>query len=118
MHWNALWIRTGRSGSVGKEKNNKTIVKPNIILCEGEDTTLFIIWYLEHLREREKGFEGFWAYDFGGNEELSIFLSDIKKYPGYDHATSITILHSYFSVTDDFVSMKMGEATKAGAFNF
>ena len=27
-------------------------------------------------------------------------------------------LHTYFSVTDDYVTMKLSEATEAGAFNF
>ena len=202
---------------MGREKNKKVISEPNIILCEGEDATLFIIWYLEYLRKREKGFEEFWAYDFGGNEELPTFLSDLKRYPGFDIVSSITIIrdsednyesavqsvksalansgfpvpsepnaiakdnkikmafslfpslssskrngtledlyienlkeddverlvndiqsflfalkskgrhfkwfhkakiHTYFSVTDEFVSKKIGQATEAGAFNF
>ena len=29
-----------------------------------------------------------------------------------------TKLHTYFSVTDEYVSLKIGEAAKAGAFNW
>lgn len=29
-----------------------------------------------------------------------------------------TLIHTYFSVTDDYVSLKIGEAAKAGAFNW
>jgi len=76
---------------VGKEKN-KTISSPHLILCEGEDTTLFIIYYLKHLRNRESGFEDFLALNFGGNEELPTFLSDLPNYPGYDIAESMTII--------------------------
>ena len=201
---------------MGKEKNKKTISRPHLILCEGEDTTLFIINFLEYLQKRENGFDDFLALNFGGNEELPTFLSDLPYYPGFDIAVSLTIirdseknyknaiksvksalaksgfpvpsqpniieqnndmkvaftlfpslstkdlsgsledllidnlnenganlllndiysflnelkskgrsfkwpqkskLHMYFSVTNDFVSMKIGEATEAGAFN-
>jgi len=202
---------------VGKEKNKKLINQPHVILCEGEDATLFIIWYLEYLQKIDERFEIFQAFNFGGNEELPTLLSDIKKYPGYDDAASMIIIrdaesnyksavqsvksalansglpvpsepneiaqgdkmkvafslfpslsnnerngtledlcienlkednikpllgdinsflldleskgrhftwphkakiHTYFSVTDDFVSKRIGEATKAGAINF
>ena len=77
---------------MGREKNKKIIIKPNLILCEGEDTTQFIIIYLEYLQKREKYFESFMAFDFGGNDELPVFLSDIQTYTGFDIAASITII--------------------------
>ena len=77
---------------MGKNKNKKTITQPNLILCEGEDATQFIIRYLEHLRKRDEEFEPFIAFDYGGNEELSTFLFEIKRYPGFDMVTSIIII--------------------------
>ena len=77
---------------MGKEKNRKLIDRPHLIMCEGEDATQFIIQYLEYLRKREHGFEGFLAFDFGGNEELPDFLSDIRLLPGFDIVESITIV--------------------------
>ena len=76
---------------MGKEKN-KVISRPHLILCEGEDTTQFAICYLEHLQKRDTIFESFVAVDFGGNEELSIFLSDLQQYPGFDIVESMIII--------------------------
>jgi len=202
---------------MGKEKNKKNINKSNLIMCEGEDTTQFIIKYLTYLQKSDVVFENFLALDFGGNEELPTFLLDLPNYPGFDIVKTIiivrdaecnhddavksvksaldksifpapsktgtieqngkiklaftlfpalstsnrsgalenlyienlneidaeavigdirsflcdlkakdrkfiwyhkTMLHTYFSVTNDFVSMKIGQATEAGAFNF
>ena len=202
---------------MGKEKNRKTIDKPNLILCEGEDATQFIIRYLLYLQKAERLFFDFLALDFGGNEELPTFLSDLLYYPGFDivktiiivrdaegnHGNAVksiqsalrksefpvpsetnkieknnnvkvafslfpslsatnlngtledlyiknlaeegvevvagdirsflenlktkgrkftwfhkTMLHTYFSITDDYVTKKIGQATEAGAFNF
>ncbi|MDR0294627.1 MAG: hypothetical protein LBH91_00305 [Prevotellaceae bacterium] len=78
---------------MGKDKNKKVIDKPHLILCEGEDTTQFMIRFLEYLRKRETGFESFMAFDFGGIKELPIFLSeDLPRKPGYDIAVSMTIV--------------------------
>jgi len=202
---------------MGKEKNKKTIDKTNLILCEGEDATQFLIRYISMLQKTETAFSDFLVLDFGGNDELSTFLFDLPSYPGYDIVKTIIIvrdaernhedavksvksaleksafpvplapnmveknekvrlafslfpslsttsrngtledlfienlaesgvevviseirsflddlqakgrkltwfhksmLHTYFSVTDGFVSKKIGQATEAGAFNF
>lgn len=77
---------------MGKGKNKKVIKKPHLLLCEGEDTVQFMIQYLEYLQKNEKDFEDFVAFDFGGNEELPTFLSDIRYYPGYEMVASMTII--------------------------
>ena len=77
---------------MGKEKNKKTIDKPNLILCEGEDATQFIIRYLLYLQKAESMFFDFLALDFGGNEELPTFLSDLPTYPGFEIVKSIIIV--------------------------
>jgi len=78
---------------VGKEKNKKTISKPHLILCEGEDTTQFMIRYLGYLSNIDNMFESFMAFDFGGINELTTFLSkDLPVKPGYDMVESITIV--------------------------
>ena len=61
-------------------------------MCEGEDATQLIIHFLEYLRKREKRFEDYIVFDFGGNDELSGFLSDIRLLPGFDIVKSITIV--------------------------
>ena len=69
---------------------NKEINHPHLILCEGADATLFIIYYLEYLLTNgEMEFDGFQAMNFGGNDELSGFL---RLLPIYDIVKSITII--------------------------
>ncbi|MCL2832450.1 MAG: hypothetical protein FWD78_04695 [Treponema sp.] len=87
---------------MGKEKN-KRICQPFLVLCEGEDTTQFIIRYLEYLQKNDKLFENFQALDFGGNEELPIFLSDLPNYPGFDIVQTIIILRDAEGSHDDAV---------------
>ena len=77
---------------MSKRKNKKEFTEPNVVLCEGADATYFIISYLEYLRGKEEGFKPFVAFDFGGIDELSNFLSEIKMYPNFDIVKSILIL--------------------------
>jgi len=50
--------------------------------------------------------------------DIQSFLDNLKakgrKFTWFHKA----MLHTYFSVTDEFVSKKIGQATEAGAFNF
>ena len=41
-----------------------------------------------------------------------------KKYDRVFQREFKTKLHTYFSVTDKYVSLKIGEAARAGAFNW
>jgi hypothetical protein len=86
---------------VGKEKNKHEIIQPNIILCEGDDTTLFIIWYLGYLQKRDACFESIQAFSFGENDELTLFLSDdIRVKPGFDKVSSMIIIRDSESSFD------------------
>lgn len=80
---------------MAKDKDKQTILQPNIILCEGEDTIQFIIQYLLYLQKQEKHdarFDNFQAFNFGGNNQLSLYLSDIRSYSGFDRVISMTII--------------------------
>ena len=69
---------------------NKEISKPHLILCEGEDAALFMIYYLTALiKNGEEEFENFQAMNFGGNEELPRFL---RILPNYSSVKSVTII--------------------------
>lgn len=52
-------------------------------------------------------------------QEIKTFLQVLRDKHGrsYPHEFKTT-LHTYFSVTDKYVSLKVGEAAKAGAFNW
>ena len=52
-------------------------------------------------------------------EEIQRFMDLLhkKNHREFPHAFK-TKLHTYFSITDAFVSMKIGEAARAGAFNW
>jgi hypothetical protein len=75
-------------------KKNKGIKKPHLILCEGEDATQYIIWLLDFFIniEGDKEFEDFLAFDFGGIDDLSNFLSVLKNLANYETVRSITIV--------------------------
>lgn len=52
-------------------------------------------------------------------EDIQKFMNEMetKHKRSYPHEFK-TKLHTYFSITDDYVSMKIGEAARAGAFNW
>ena len=52
-------------------------------------------------------------------EDILRFMNDLeKKYDRVFQREFKTKLHTYFSVTDKYVSLKIGEAARAGAFNW
>ena len=72
---------------------NKEIKRPHLILCEGADATLFMIYYLNYLIENnESEFDNFQAVDFEGNENLPRFLQLLKLSTNYNTIKSITII--------------------------
>lgn len=51
--------------------------------------------------------------------EIETFLSDLQTHKNRTFPRPFkTKLHTYFSITDKFVSLKIGEAAKAGAFDW
>lgn len=60
--------------------NNKIInpEKPHLILCEGIDAFNFLIWFLDDIKKRDKKFEAFHVYNFGGITELSAALETMS----------------------------------------
>ena len=72
----------------------KQIVKNHLILCEGRDAELFLINYLEskELAHDQRFPNEIQVLDFGGNENLSNFLLNLKNMDGYERVTSIAII--------------------------
>lgn len=76
------------------EKNVK-IHCEHLILCEGVDEKLFLISFLnsKESKEFDKRFEqNIQVIDFGGNEELPVFLSVLKITPGFEMVKSILVV--------------------------
>lgn len=72
---------------------NKSIRKPHLILCEGDDAVYFMIRYLDFLQKAgENEFENFQALDFGGNEQLPVFIKTLQSLPNFNIVKSITII--------------------------
>lgn len=59
----------------------KRIVKPYLLLCEGRDAERFLINYLESeaLAQDQRLSYEIQVLDFGGNDDLSSFLMNLKN---------------------------------------
>ena len=52
-------------------------------------------------------------------DEINLFICKLKDKELRSFPRKFkTRLHTYFSITDNYVSLKIGEAAKAGAFNW
>ena len=81
-----------------------TIMKKYLVLCEGRDTESFLINYLISKELR---------YD------VQQFVDQIKnRYSSVSTHEHKSRLHTYFSVNEGFISLKIGEAAAAGAFDW
>jgi hypothetical protein len=70
---------------------------PHLLICEGTDAKLFLIWLLKYLVDREEiRDDNFQADDFGGITELQVYLQALPRLPGFKDDTntvrSITII--------------------------
>ena len=72
----------------------KQIVKPYLLLCEGRDAERFLINYLESeaLAEDQRFFNDIQVWDFGGNDDLSGFLMNLKNMDRFDQVKSLAII--------------------------
>lgn len=72
--------------------NKNSIIKNNIILCEGADALYFFIWLLGDAAKENNLFEEFQVFDFGGIAQLRNFISMLKNMDGYENVSSISIV--------------------------
>lgn len=77
-----------------KEKKPSIIHKKHLILCEGMDEWKFLARYLNSPALQENPFfsENIEVLDFGGNEELSAYLSALKGIQGYSDIVSLLVI--------------------------
>lgn len=77
-----------------KEKKTSIIHKKHLILCEGMDEWKFLVRYLNSPALQENPFfsENIEVLDFGGNEELSAYLSALKGIQGYSDIVSLLVI--------------------------
>lgn len=71
---------------MGKNEKIK-ITSKKLLLAEGRDAELFLVWACrEHFQDGE-----FQVMNFGGNDELSVFLAVLKNLEGFDEVETIII---------------------------
>lgn len=72
----------------------KQIVKPYLLLCEGRDAEGFLINYLNSnaLKQDLMFSNEIQVFDFGGNENLTNFLMNLKNMDKFDRVTSIAVI--------------------------
>lgn len=71
----------------------KKIEHPYLILCEGLDEKLFLIYYLEYLiKNNIISDDLFCVYDCGGNEAMRKNISKIQQLDGYNNVKGLYII--------------------------
>lgn len=70
------------------------IQKKHLILCEGRDAWKFLVRYLNSPPLKETPFfsEDIEVLDFGGNQDLSAYLTALKLIEGYSDVVSLLII--------------------------
>lgn len=77
-----------------RKKDENTIHKNHLILCEGMDEKKFLIRYLNSSALEETPFfsEDIEVFNFGGNENLSNYLTALKGISGYSEVVSLLVI--------------------------
>lgn len=72
----------------------KHIVKPYLLLCEGRDAEEFLISYLNsnELKQDQRLANEIQVLNFGGNDELSNFLMNLKNMDKFDQVKSLAVI--------------------------
>jgi hypothetical protein len=72
----------------------KKIVKSFLLLCEGRDAEKFLINYLESkaLAQDQRFYNEIQVLDFGGNEDLTSFMMNLKNMEKFDQVTNLAII--------------------------
>lgn len=71
---------------------NKEIKTDHLILCEGRDEQLFLIQFLNYIKQSDDRYEVFWVEDFGGITELADELQQLRLMPHFSRLKSIAII--------------------------
>ena len=70
------------------------IVKPFLILCEGKDEENFVISYLnsKSLAYDSRFSNDIQTFDFGGNDDLTVFIGNLMRTEGFETVRHILVL--------------------------
>ncbi len=73
---------------------HKRILKEYLVLCEGKDIELFLISYLnsDALHSDSRFANEIQTFDFGGVDQLSAFIGNLKNMEGFESVHSLLIL--------------------------
>ena len=71
---------------------NKEIKTDHLILCEGRDEQLFLIHFLNYMKQSDESYGAFWVEDFGGITELKDELIQLRLMPHFSRLKSIVII--------------------------
>ena len=75
---------------MAKEKDN-IIRYPHLIICEGLDAKLFMMYYLNFLIKQDSRYEQFQAMNAGGVAELRQFIRMLPELPNFSMVKSVII---------------------------
>lgn len=90
------------------------ITSDYIILCEGKDVTNFLYYYLRSDALKEDGrFHSIEALNFGGINELSVFLRNLKNMEHFDTVKRIMILRDAETNVQQAIDMVRGALRRA-----
>ena len=92
----------------------KRIVKSYLIVCEGKDAESFLINYLgsESLAKDQRFSNDIQVLDFGGNDNLSNYLMNLRNMDGFDKVTSLAIIRDAEKDYDK-ANQEIGHSLKA-----
>lgn len=70
------------------------ILKSYLLLCEGRDAEIFLINYLNSkaMAHDQRFSNEIQVLNFGGNDDLSIFLQNLKNMDRFDRVTSLAVI--------------------------
>lgn len=83
------------------------ILKPFLVLCEGKDVENFLISYLESdaLAYDSRFSNDIQAFNFGGVENLGVFIGSLTKMDGFEIVRRILVLRDAETDVDQAVKM-------------
>ena len=75
------------------QEKDKTITHPHLIVCEGLDAKLFLIYYLQPLIKYDSRFEEFEVIEPGGNDDIKAFFKLLPGLPEFrEIVKSVTVI--------------------------
>ena len=73
-------------------KRDNSLTHPHLIVCEGLDAKLFLMYYLQSVIIHDNRFEEFKIMEPGGNEDIKKFIKLLPKLPGFLAVKSVTVI--------------------------